>query len=296
MSKRSSMNTRKFALRGTVLAGLLCGIGALWPALVAGAAGQVAATPNFGPNSDTAWIPARPAGDDFISPETGPGPVVSVKDHPYIPNGQGKVSYRVADLSNPILQPWAAERMKKPNQEVLAGKVPFTADSRCWPGGVPGFDIYARVRPIYFLQTPKEITIIEESDMQVRRIYLNVPHSANPAPSWYGESVGHYEGDELVVDTIGLNDKTFVDSYRTPHTTKMHVVERFKMLEGGKVLQASITVDDPGAFTMPWSAMQRWKRREGDTITELICAENPTDFFNNETAAGPIPQAEKPDF
>ena len=295
MSKRSSMSTGKFALRGTVLAGLLCGIGALWPALAAGA-GQVAATPNFGPNSDTAWIPARPAGDDFISPETGPGPVVSVKDHPYIPNGQGKVSYRVADLSNPILQPWAAERMKKPNQEVLAGKVPFTADSRCWPGGVPGFDIYARVRPIYFLQTPKEITIIEESDMQVRRIYLNVPHSANPAPSWYGESVGHYEGDELVVDTIGLNDKTFVDSYRTPHTTKMHVVERFKMLEGGKILQASITVDDPGAFTMPWSAMQRWKRREGDTLTELICAENPTDFFNNETAAGPIPQAEKPDF
>jgi len=295
MSKRSSMSTGKFALRGTVLAGLLCGIGALWPALAAGA-GQVAATPNFGPNSDTAWIPARPAGDDFISPETGPGPVVSVKDHPYIPNGQGKVSYRVADLSNPILQPWAAERMKKPNEEVLAGKVPFTADSRCWPGGVPGFDIYARVRPIYFLQTPKEITIIEESDMQVRRIYLNVPHSANPAPSWYGESVGHYEGDELVVDTIGLNDKTFVDSYRTPHTTKIHVVERFKMLEGGKILQASITVDDPGAFTMPWSAMQRWKRREGDTITELICAENPTDFFNNETAAGPIPQAEKPDF
>ena len=221
---------------------------------------------------------------------------MSEKDHPYIPNGQGKVSYRIADLSSPILQPWAAERMKKPNEEVRAGKVPFTADSRCWPGGVPGFDIYARVRPIYFLQTPKEITIIEESDMQVRRIYLNVPHSANPAPSWYGESVGHYEGDELVVDTIGLNDKTFVDSYRTPHTTKMHVVERFKMLQGGKILQASITVDDPGAFTMPWSAIQRWKRREGDTITELICAENPTDFFHNETAAGPIPQAEKPDF
>ncbi len=290
------MRIRKLGLQSALLAGALCGLTGSWPALAAGAAGQVAATPNFGPNSDTAWIPARPAGDDFISPDTGPGPVMSVKDHPYIPNGQGKVSYRVADLSNPILQPWAAERMKKPNEEVLAGKVPFTADSRCWPGGVPGFDIYARVRPIYFLQTPKEITIIEESDMQVRRIYLNVPHSANPAPSWYGESVGHYEGDELVVDTIGLNDKTFVDSYRTPHTTKMHVVERFKMLEGGKILQASIMVDDPGAFTMPWSAIQRWKRREGDAITELICAENPTDFFNNETAAGPIPQAEKPDF
>jgi hypothetical protein len=296
MSKRSSMKTRKVAVRSALLTGLLCGIAALWPALAAGPAGRGATVPNFAPNSDTAWIPARPAGDDFIPPESGPGPVMSEKDHPYIPNGQGEVSYRIADLSNPILQPWAAERMKKPNEEVRAGKIPFTADSRCWPGGVPGFDIYARVRPIYFLQTPKEITIIEESDMQVRRIYLNVPHSANPAPSWYGESVGHYEGDELVVDTIGLNDKTFVDSYRTPHTTKMHVVERFKMLEGGKILQALITVDDPGAFNTPWSAIQRWKRREGDTIIELICAENPTDFFHNETEAGPIPQAEKPDF
>ena len=294
MPKRSSMSTPKLAITGALLAGFLCGAAALWPALAAGQTGQVPPPPNFAPNSDTAWIPARPAGDDFIPPETGPGPVMSEKDHPYIPNGQGAVSYRIADLSNPILQPWAAERMKKPNEDVRAGKIPFTADSRCWPGGVPGFDIYARVRPIYFLQTPKEITIIEESDMQVRRIYLNVPHSANPVPSWYGESVGHYEGDELVVDTIGLNDKTFVDSYRTPHTTKMHVVERFKMLEGGKILQASITVDDPGAFNMPWSAIQRWRRREEGPIIELICAENHIDYFHNES--GPIPQAEKPDF
>jgi hypothetical protein len=291
MSKPASLSNS----RARIFAGVVGACIALWPALAADAL-RSGAVPNFGPNSETAWIPARPAGDDFIPPESGAGPVMSEKGHPYVPNGQGEVSYRIADLSSPILQPWAAERMKKPNEEVRAGKVPFTADSRCWPGGVPGFDIYARVRPIYFLQTPKEITIIEESDMQVRRIYLNVPHSKNPKPSWYGESVGHYEGDELVVDTIGLNDKTFVDSYRTPHTTRLHVVERFRMLDGGKTLQASIAVDDPGAFTMPWSAIQRWKRREGDTITELICAENPTDFFNNENVAGPVPEAKKADF
>ena len=294
MAKPASLSSARKRTHASTIAGFVCAAAVVSTALAADAAEQAAAVPNFGPNSDTAWIPARPAGDDFIPPESGPGPVMSEKDHPYVPNGQGKVSYRIADLSNPILQPWAAERMKQPNEDVRAGKVPFTADSRCWPGGVPGFDIYARVRPIYFLQTPKDVTIIEESDMQVRHIYLNVPHSANPKPSWYGESVGHYEGDELVVDTIGLNDKTFVDSYRTPHTTKMHVVERFKMLDGGKILQASITVDDPGAFTMPWSALQRWKRREEGPIIELICAENPTDYFHNE--AGPIPRAEKPDF
>ena len=72
-------------------------------------------------------------------------------------------------------------------------------------------------------------------DFQLRRIYLNVPHSSNPQPSWYGESVGHYEnGDTLVVDTIGMNDKTYVDNYRTPHTDKLHVVERFTLARDGQ--------------------------------------------------------------
>jgi hypothetical protein len=192
------------------------------------------------------------------------------------------------------LKPWAIEQMKKANDEVRAGKVPFTADSTCWPGGVPGFDVYAHVRPIYFLQTKNEVTIVMESDMQVRRIHLNVPHSQNPKPSWYGESVGHYEGDELVVDTIGMNDKTFVDNYRTPHTMQLHVVERFKLIEGGKILQVNVTVDDPGAFNMAWSASQQWRRREGTPIIELICAENHEDYFGN--FAAPIPQSAKPDF
>jgi len=266
---------------------LLCA--AMAPAFAATAA------PNFAPNSDTGWVPARAEGDDFISPESGPGPVVSDKDHPYIPNNpRTQPTYRVADLTNPILKPWLIPSMKKANDEVLGGKVPFTADARCWPAGVPAFAVYAHVRPIYFLQTEKEIVIINESDMQTRHIHLNVPHSSNPKPSWYGESVGHYEGDELVVDTIGLNDKTFVDNYRTPHTDQIHVIERFKMIDGGKQLQATITVDDPGAFTMPWTAMQRWRRREDGPIMELSCAENHEDHLHNESV--PIPEAAKADF
>src|SRR6202030_2200190 len=96
--------------------------------------------------------------------------------------------------------------------------------------------------------------MIWQMDHQVRHVYLNVPHSANPKPSWYGESVGHYEGDTLVVDTISMNDKTFVDNYGTPHTTQLHVAERFRMIDGGKTLEVNIKVDDPGAFTMPWTA------------------------------------------
>ena len=81
-------------------------------------------------------------------------------------------------------------------------------------------------------------------------VYLNVPHSVSPTPSWYGESVRHHEnGDTLVVDTIGLNDKTYVDNFRTPHTTQLHVVERFKIVSGGEGLEVKVYVEDPGAFT-----------------------------------------------
>jgi hypothetical protein len=270
-----------------ILAGLLCA--AAFPALSA-----APGIPNLAPNEGTGWVPDRAAGDDFLPPPSGPGPVVSVKDHPYVPNNQGQSTFRVADLSNPILKPWAVEQMRKVNEAVLAGKIPFTARERCWPGGVPDIDIYERDRPIFFVQTPKEVVIITEHDAQIRHIYLNVPHSAHPSLSWYGESVGHYEGDTLVVDTIGLNDKTFVDNYRTPHTTQLHVVERFKLVDGGKTLQAIIAVDDPGAFNMPWSAVQRWRRREDRPIIELVCAEQPNNYFNFDMA--PLPTALRPDF
>ena len=253
------------------------------------------AVPDFAPDRNTAWIPDRPTGDDFLPPLSGPGPVMSAKDHPYVPNGRGaQPTYRVADLSNPILRPWVIEKMKRANDAVLAGKIPYITRERCWPAGVPGFTVYTRVQALYFLQTPTKVTLVSELNHQPRHIYLNVPHSPNPKPSWYGESIGHYEGDELVVDTVGLNDRTTVDNYRTPHTEQIHVVERFKMVEDGKTLQAVVTVDDPGAFNMPWSALQRWRRVSDRPMTEMICAENNLNFFNYEVV--PIPQADRPDF
>jgi len=143
------------------------------------------------------------------------------------------------------------------------------------------------------IQTPKMVVIINELNHQYRHVYLDVPHTANPKPSWYGESVGRYEGDELVIDTIGVNDRTFVDNYRTPHTDKIRVVERFKLIEDNKTLQAHVTVDDPGAFNMTWSAIQRW-RSVDRPLTELMCAENNMEFFDYETV--PIPQSKTPDF
>jgi hypothetical protein len=278
----------------SLVAGLLCAGAAL-----AAQRTSSQAIPNFSPDDSTSWFPDREAGDDYLPPASGPGPVLSDPAHPYVPNDGGRntgrqPTYRVADLTNPILQPWTLPAMKKANDEVLAGKVPFMARERCWPAGVPGFDIFRRVAPVFLLQTPKEVVMIWPSDQQVRHVYLNVPHSAKVKPSWYGESVGHYEGDELVVDTIGLNDKTFVDNYRTPHTERLHVVERFKLIEDGKTLQILIEVDDPGAFTMKWRAVQRFMRYREGPMSISSCAENNFDFFSY--AVLPIPQAAKADF
>ena len=255
------------------------------------ATAQKAAPPDF--SSDLAGWVGLNGGGPFYEPLPGRvPPVTSDPAHPFIPNGTARQpTFRIADLSNPNLKPWVKERMRKDIDELLAGKKSaFTPQSSCVPAGVPCFMGYGGPDPLVFLQTPKQIWIAWREDNQTRRIYMDVPHSASLKPSWYGESVGHYEGDTLVVDTIGLNDKTFVDVYRTPHTEKLHVVERWRLIDGGKMLQAIFTVDDPDAFYEPWSGMRRYRRVTQEPY-EKICAENNTNLFDY-----PIPAAEQPDF
>src|SRR5258707_3796505 len=254
---------------------------------------EKAVVPDFSSNL-TGWVGLNGAGP-YVEADPGrqPGPVVSDPAHPFVPNGTNEQpTFRIADLTNPNLMPWAKELMKKDIDEILAGKKSaFTAQSSCVPGGVPMFMAYGGGNPIVFLQTPKEVVLYFTGDQQIRHVYMNVPHSANPKPSWYGESVGRYEGDTLVIDTIGLSDKTFADIYRTPHTEKMHVVERWRIVEGGQMMESVFTVDDPGTFYKPWTAMRRYRRVKQEPI-EQICAENNSaNIFDYH-----VPTAEKPDF
>jgi hypothetical protein len=254
--------------------------------------------PNFATTDRTGWVLDRSVGvDDLLPPPTGgPGPVTFDRAHPYVPNGSGAQStYRVADLSNPILQPWTIPPMKKANDEVLAGKVPFRARERCWPVGVPGFSAYSLVEPFYFYQTPEKVVVINQGGPEIRRIYLNTTHSKDVKPSWYGESVGHYEnGDTLVIDTIGISPKSYLDNYRTPHTDQLHVVERWKLAADAQTVDVSVYVEDPGALTMPYSAVQRWRRVENAPMSLATCNENNGDYFDHGLV--PLPQATKADF
>jgi len=278
-----------FTLREMLLAGgILVVVGAA--PIVQAVAQQKAAAPDFS-SGNVGWVGLNGTGPFF---EAVPGrlpPVANDPAHPFVPNLVGRQpTYRIADLSNPNLKPWVKERMKKDNDEVLAGKIAFTAGSSCMPAGVASFMAYGGPNPLYFLQTPNEVWMIVSSNQQIRRVYLDVPHSTNPKPSWYGESVGHYEGNTLVIDTIGQNDKTFVDVYRTPHTENLHVVERWRIVDGGRMMEATFTVEDADAFYQPWSGMRRYRRVQQE-MNEDICAENNQHLFDYH-----IPVAGQPDF
>jgi hypothetical protein len=159
---------------------------------------------------------------------------------------------------------------------------------------VPGFSLFV-VEPVYIVQGPNKVLLIYQGNQEVRHVYLNVPHSANPKPSWYGESVGHYDGDTLVVDTIGLSPKAVIDNYHTPHTEQLHVIERYRVINEGKNLEVNLTIDDPGTFNAPWQAVQRYARTEQGPLPEVKCSENNDDLFNLE-GFEPSPSADKPDF
>jgi hypothetical protein len=270
----------------------------LFLGLAGTAAAQQATTaspqPVFSPTARTAWVGI---GIGALLPVPGsPRPIGQDPAHPYISNDDSGVTgqqptQRISDISNPNLKQWAKDVMKKDNDEVLAGKFAFTARSSCKAAGVPGFDVLLG-GALFILQSPAEVTMIFSGNAEVRHIRLNASHSANPKSSWYGESVGHYEGDTLVVDTIGLNDKTFLDNYRTPHSDKLHVTERWRLIEDGKKLEILMTIDDPDTFYQPFQALRQYNR-VNRVFSEDICSENNINPFGIDYGT---PVASKPDF
>jgi len=232
----------------------------------------------------------------------------------------------VGDYTNPILKPEAAEVVKKFGEMSIAHYGFPNPRNQCWPNGLP-FILSANGMQMF--QHPDSITMIYQTDHQVRHVRMNQPHPAHVTPSWYGDSVGHYDGDTLVIDTVGIKPGPFamVDWFGTPQTPALHVIERYRLLdyaaakEGleraskenalpqpptvdlsyrGKHLQLIFTVEDPSVFTTPWSATVTYGRpaplpqnRVG-TWLENVCAENPNKYGTERDAR--VPTAGKPDF
>ena len=281
---------------------------------ICGFANAADAPPNFAPNAAVGWVAG---GARYIPPPSGPGPVGPMPGRRQSANNEvrdrdAQALFGMGDENAPILQPWAAAELRRRNDSVRAGKPALSRQASCWPIGTPGFLLYP-VQPVFFIQTPKEIVMIWQADHQVRHIYMNVPHTNNPIPSWYGESVGHIEGDTLVVDTTGISTRTFVDNFATPHTDRLHTIERFQIVDNGLAMVVNLHVEDPGAFTTPWNAVQRYKRVEpgvaeakqedsllssvntAGPLLESSCAENPNGLFG-AAGAQPLPHADPADF
>jgi hypothetical protein len=257
----------------------------------------------------------------FENPVSGPGPVRNLSR---TPAGASNFNLLVGDYNNPILQPWAAEAVKKFGEISRSGKVFPDPDNQCLLQPVPyifwNFEIQ-------MLQLPDRVIILYPHDQDFRIVRLNQPHPAKVTPTIHGDSVGRYEGDTLVIDTVGVKvgKYTMIDRFGTPYTEALHVVERYRLLDydaakeaqdrghkewpraggGGdpiakdKGLQLEFTVEDKGAFTMPWTGTITYLRANHTDWQERICAENvghdyAGEYYSDKDAR--LPTADKPDF
>ncbi|HEY2229826.1 MAG TPA: hypothetical protein VGI22_19215 [Xanthobacteraceae bacterium] len=294
---------------------------ALWAALAIPAFAQ---TPVAGHPEGSASIPdlsgmwVHPYFPGIEPPASGPRPVFN---RLHRPDGAGSGREFVGDYTNPILKPAAAAMVKRHGEISSAGMTYPTPSNRCWPSGVP----YIFFQPgVQMLQLPHQIVFLYLRGPEFRHVRLNDAHPANMTPSWYGDSVGHYEGDALVVDTVAVKaDRplAMVDMYGTPFSPALHVVERYRMIDydeaqaavarnlkennrvpdtasdlsyRGRRLQLVFTVDDDGVFTMPWSGVITYER-PAMQWPEIVCSENPFEFFAGKTDTF-VPTANKPDF
>ena len=314
---------------------------ALAVAIATPALGQTATSgiePGSGETNEAPAIPdftrswSHPSFPWFEPPASGPGPVTNRSrwpqqpgnDGPPLPPGVEGVSdydQLVGDYSNPILQPWAAQVVKKFGEMSLAGIVYGNPSNQCWP--MPMLFVY-KEGTIRMIQQPDTVQIIYTGpNTDVRRVRLNARHPDPLTPSWYGDSVGHYEGDTLVVDTVGVKtDRPYamIDLFGTPYSKSLHVVERYRLREyddvkdaierhikenwlpagdvyskhRGKFLQLHLTVEDEGVFTTPWTATLTYVPGP-DGPSESVCAENRHQYYYDRSDVD-VPRADKPDF
>jgi hypothetical protein len=181
---------------------------------LASVAPAMAQTSSSIPNLSGLWNHASLNGLEL--PLSGPGPVRNTSRlKTGSQAGAGNIAQLVGDNTNPILQPWAADVVRKFGEMSLAGIGYPTPRNQCWPEQVPFVFINYGMQ---ILQQPDKITFLYPFDHQYRQVRLNEPHPAELKPSWYGNSVGRYEGDALVVDTVGIKVGRFsmVDWFGTP--------------------------------------------------------------------------------
>jgi hypothetical protein len=188
----------------------------------------------------------------------------------------GLYQYAAFSKDEPLMTPWGKAQFDaaRPSQGPNGVKLSETNDRvyKCTPPGMPY--IYIQLFPMQIIQTPTEVIELFEYDHIVRHIYIDGrKHPASFKPSYNGHSIGHWEGDTLVVDTIGLNGKNWLDRVGHPESAQMHILERIRRVDG-KTLQVDLNFDDVKSYTKPWTAQIRFLLHPDWDILEHICEDN----------------------
>ena len=184
-----------------------------------------------------------------------------------------ELTLRTSTGENPPLLPAAAAVLEKRLAEADKGDVFASSSTQCLPGGIPAM-IFGANYPIQILETPGQVSFLFEEQNHFRLIRLGGTHPKDVDPSYMGDSIGHWEGDTLVVDTVAFNNKTTLDQVGMPHSEALHVIERYRRVAANK-LEIRLTIDDPGVFSKPWEAKGSYKPAEpGVYVQEYICENN----------------------
>jgi hypothetical protein len=174
------------------------------------------------------------------------------------------------DADDPPWQPWNREQFEKRQLAEEAGKPLYDPTAACHPSGTPR--IIAAPYPIEIVQTPDKTVFLYEVQHLFRVVHMNGQHPPKVKPSYLGHAVGRWEGDTLVIDTVGLVKETLIDEAGTLHSEALHVVERIRKVND--TLEILFTIEDPKAFTKPWTARRVWQWRPDIRLLEYVCEEN----------------------
>ena len=259
---------------------------------------------------------------NFEGMPTGPQPLRNLSR---LPNGKANAGRLVGDYNNPILTPEAAAIVKQKGELAAAGRGFPNAQDQCRTIAPP-FTFAMQLGLIMLPAKNGDIDILYDQNANTRHIRMNGTHPAKVVPTTMGDSIGHWEGDTLVVDTVGVKVDRFtsVDRFGTPASEAMHVVERYRLIDGEaakkaredyenregtvggggrdagydpnprlKGLQLDMTMEDPKVFKSPLTVRVTY-RRLNTTLTENVCADNPVDHYKDEWIG--LPRSDRPDF
>ena len=180
---------------------------------------------------------------------------------------------KTSDGKAPPLRPEARAVYEQHRTAAGKGDYSFDGMTHCLPPGLPRLMLVHE--PFEILQKPQVLYFVHQLNRLPRRAYFGESLPTDPDPHYLGYSVAHWDGDTLVIESTGFDDRTLLDNAGLPHSDALHLTERYRLSPDGSRLRLNFIVDDPKTFTQPWSAQVQFVKQPGRELTEEVCAATP---------------------